>query len=67
MPSSSNYPPQYQPTQEGSCAECNYEQTQQRLEHATNEDHVIAFCTEDTPFLSNASSLTDLTESKVMK
>ena len=47
--------------------ECKYEEarrTNERLEQSANDDQVLTFCTEGTPFLSTATSLTDLTGGK---
>ena len=45
------------------CVECRYAEarrTNEQLDNSSNDDQVRTFCTEGTPYLSTATSLTDL-------
>ncbi|GFO31868.1 adenomatous polyposis coli [Plakobranchus ocellatus] len=60
---------QRQQQQEGSgapnCVECRYAEarrTNEQLDNSSNDDQVRTFCTEGTPYLSTATSLTDLVQ-----
>lgn len=47
------------------CVECKYAEarrTNERIDSSANDDQVRTFCTEGTPYLSTATSLTDLTQ-----
>ena len=62
-----NYSLRYRSDPDPNCVECKYEEarrTNDRLEQSANDDQVLTFCTEGTPFLSTATSLTDLTGGK---
>ena len=53
------------------CADCKLEEARRyndRLEQTMENDQVTTFCTEDTPYLSTATSLTDLsTAAKILE
>ncbi|KAK7095933.1 hypothetical protein V1264_005287 [Littorina saxatilis] len=62
-----NYSMRYRNDPDPDCVECKYEEarrTNDRLDQSANDDQVLTFCTEGTPFLSTATSLTDLTGGK---
>jgi len=65
-----NYGARYSET-DPNCADCKLEEARRyndRLEQAIDEDQIKTFCTEDTPYLSTATSLTDLsTAMKIME
>ncbi|XP_035829044.1 uncharacterized protein LOC101860060 isoform X1 [Aplysia californica] len=47
------------------CVECKYAEARranEQLDNSSNDDQVRTFCTEGTPYLSTATSLTDLTQ-----
>ncbi|KAK0067857.1 adenomatous polyposis coli protein [Biomphalaria pfeifferi] len=47
------------------CVECKYAEAMRadyRMDNSSNDDQVRTFCTEGTPYLSTATSLTDLTQ-----
>ncbi|KAK3804298.1 hypothetical protein RRG08_029560 [Elysia crispata] len=47
------------------CVECRYAEarrTNEQLDNSSNDDQVRTFCTEGTPYLSTATSLTDLAQ-----
>ncbi|XP_025084132.1 adenomatous polyposis coli protein-like isoform X3 [Pomacea canaliculata] len=59
-----NYSIRYRNEPDPHCVECKYEEarrTNDRLDQGANDDQVLTFCTEGTPFLSTATSLMDLT------
>ena len=62
-----NFSLRYRSGSDPNCVECKYEEARranERLEQSANDDQVLTFCTEGTPFLSTATSLTDLTGGK---
>ena len=57
-----NYAAQYEES-DPHCADCKLEEARRyndSLDQAINDDQIKTFCTEDTPYLSTATSLTDL-------
>ncbi|CAG5118258.1 unnamed protein product, partial [Candidula unifasciata] len=44
------------------CVECKYVEARRTNDISSNDDQVRTFCTEGTPYLSTATSLTDLTQ-----
>lgn len=59
-----NYSVRYRNDPDPHCVECKYEEalrTNERLDQSVNDDQVLTFCTEGTPYLSTATSLMDLT------
>ncbi|KAH3746759.1 hypothetical protein DPMN_181175 [Dreissena polymorpha] len=57
-----NFRSQYDET-DPDCADCKYEEARRfndHLDQANEDDQIRTFCTEDTPHLSTATSLTDL-------